>query len=845
LLRYTVMVFKVKILVFVFLISLVGELASAQKITLTGKITDGNTKEPITYATIAVRGTSVGTHSDFDGNFRLNLIRIKDSVIISCIGYLPKSVFITNAPAQALNVQLQPSSQTLHEVRIGPKGYVNPAWAIMKEVIRHKAGNDPRSLQSYQYESYSRIELDANHLSEKLLRKKFIEKALSMADSLKVTDADKMPVLPLFLSETISDFFYQGKPEAKKEDIKRTKANGIGFEDGTLLAQLTGSTFQQYNFYKNFVSAAGKDFVSPLSDSWKGRYDYELDNRNAVVNGKTCYQISFKPKRPQDLAFTGTIWIAQENYALYQVKATIAPSANLNFIHQISVHQQMEASRPDEPWLPGKTRILVEVDQLTSNSSGLLAKLYTVNKNKAINKVYPPGFFKETITIADNVQTKDERYWDMNRPDSLTLAEKSVYHLIDTVKSLPTVRNYLMVADVLINGYYRDGDISIGPLLNSYSYNNVEGNRIRIGFKTNSSFNKKWILGGYFAYGTKDQDVKFGTSVDYILSRKHWTEAGISFTHDLNQVALLSDSYLYQRNNLFSAFTRFGKIDKRKVFDQDIVTAYLKRDLFKGFSEKVSISNWSLDPQFLFQFNDPKGGISHQLVVSELQLETQWSPGVQPLLSETVNRPINLKSNVTAPVFTFRYTMGLKGALGGDFSYQKFSLNVSQTLKLGGLGRGKYSFSAGYIPSSVPYPLLENHLGNETFIYNPNAFNLMRFFEFASDKYASLSYTQHFEGLLLNSLPLIKNFKWRLVGTANVLYGGISTNNKSNILDNQSIALKGLSNTPYIEAGYGVENILKFLRFDFIHRLTYRNNLNSLNGMPKNFGIKISAQIRL
>jgi hypothetical protein len=539
------MVFKVKILVFVFLISLVGELASAQKITLTGKITDGNTKEPITYATIAVRGTSVGTHSDFDGNFRLNLIRIKDSVIISCIGYLPKSVFITNAPAQALNVQLQPSSQTLHEVRIGPKGYVNPAWAIMKEVIRHKAGNDPRSLQSYQYESYSRIELDANHLSEKLLRKKFIEKALSMADSLKVTDADKMPVLPLFLSETISDFFYQGKPEAKKEDIKRTKANGIGFEDGTLLAQLTGSTFQQYNFYKNFVSAAGKDFVSPLSDSWKGRYDYELDNRNAVVNGKTCYQISFKPKRPQDLAFTGTIWIAQENYALYQVKATIAPSANLNFIHQISVHQQMEASRPDEPWLPGKTRILVEVDQLTSNSSGLLAKLYTVNKNKAINKEYPPGFFKETITIADNVQTKDERYWDMNRPDSLTLAEKSVYHLIDTVKSLPTVRNYLMVADVLINGYYRDGDISIGPLLNSYSYNNVEGNRIRIGFKTNSSFNKKWILGGYFAYGTKDQDVKFGTSVDYILSRKHWTEAGISFTHDLNQVALLSDSYLY------------------------------------------------------------------------------------------------------------------------------------------------------------------------------------------------------------------------------------------------------------------------------------------------------------
>lgn len=840
------MVSKVKIPVLILLICLTGELVLAQKITLIGKITDANTKEPVAYATVAVKGTSIGTHSDFDGSFRLELTRVIDSVSISSIGYLAKTVFISNSPfVQTLNIRLQPSLKALQEVRIGPKGYVNPAWAIMKEVIRHKAANDPRSLQSYQYESYSRIELDASHISAKLLRKKFIERALSLADSLKVTDADKMPVMPLFLSETVSDFFYQARPEAKKEDIRHTKANGIGFEDGTLLAQLTGSTFQQYNFYKNFVSAAGKDFVSPLSDGWKGWYDYELDNRNAIIDGKACYQISFKPKRPQDLAFTGTIWIAQENYALYQVKATIAPSANLNFIHQISVQQQMEGGRAGEPWLPEKTRILVEVDQLTSNSSGLLAKLYTVNRNKIFNKVYPPGFFKETITIADNAQTKDERYWDMNRPDSLTLGEKSVYHLIDTVKSIPTVKNYLLAADLLINGYYRDGDISFGPLLNSYSYNNVEGNRIRVGFKTNSGFNKKWVLGGYLAYGTKDQDVKFGSSVDYILSRKHWTEAGISFTHDLNQVALLSDSYLYQRNNLFSAFTRFGKIDKRKVFDQDIVTAYLKRDLFKGFSEKVSISNWSLDPQFLFQFNDPKAGISHQLVVSELQLETQWSPGVQPLLSETVNRPISLKSNVTAPVFTFRYTMGLKGVLGGDFTYQKFSLNVSQTLRLGGLGRGRYSFSAGYIPSSVPYPLLENHLGNETFIYNPNAFNLMRFFEFASDKYASLSYTQHFEGLLLNSLPLIKNFKWRLVGTANILYGGISANNKNNILDNQSITLKGLNNIPYIEAGYGVENIFKFLRFDFIHRLTYRDNTNAINGRSKNFGIKISAQIRL
>jgi hypothetical protein len=820
--------------------------ASAQTITIKGKVTDAVTNEAITYATIAVKGTSIGTNSNFDGLYKLVIVNKTDSLTVSCVGYRTRSFLVTSAAEQTINVRLEPVSNALMEVKISPKGYINPAWAIMKQVIIHKDTNDPRKLSSYQYESYSRIELDANHLSEKLLRKKFVDKALNLADSMKLTDADHMPVLPLFLSETVSDYYYQSQPVAKRENIKRTKSNGVGFEDGTLLAQLTGSTFQQYNFYKNFVSAAGKDFASPLTDNWKSWYDYELENRNAVIDGKDCYQISFKPRRPQDLAFTGTIWIAKENYALYQIKATIEPTANLNFIHQIAIQQQMDGSKADEPWLPHKTRILVEVDQLSSNSSGLLAKLYTVNKNVTLNKVYPPDFFKDNISMADDAQKKDDQFWDANRPDSLTIAEKSVYSMIDTVKNIPTVKNYLVAADLLINGYYRAGNLSLGPFLNTYSYNDVEGNRFRLGFKTNSGFDKKWILGGYLAYGTKDQDVKYGTSVDYILSRKNWTEAGVSFSHDLNQVALLSDNYLYQRNNLFAAFTRFGSIGRRKVFDQGLFNSYIKRDLFKGFTEKINYYNWSLDPLFPFSFNEPKGGgLSPLLVVSELQFESQWSPGAQPLLSETFNRPVNLKTNVTSPVFTFRYSLGLKNVLGGDVAYQKFSFNITQTLKMGGLGRGKYSFSLGYIPSTVPYPLLENHLGNQTFIYNPNAFNLMRFFEFASDKYASLNYTQHFEGFLLNSIPLIRNFKWRLVGTANILYGGLSQANQTNIGNLNAIGLRGLGTAPYMEAGYGVENIFKFLRVDFIHRLTYRDNYNSINGAPKNFGIKISAQIRL
>jgi hypothetical protein len=817
--------------------------ADAQK-TLKGKITDVTTGEAIPYATVAIKGTSIGTHTDFDGLYTLELTRRADSLTISCIGYVQISVSIGKQAEQIINVALKPASNTLDEVKVTPKGYVNPAWEILRKVVLHKPENDPQQLSSYQYDSYSRIEFDASELSENILHKKGFKKVLSIADSLGISGVAHTPILPLFVSENVSEYYYRSNPSSKREDIKRTRANGVGFEDGLLIAQLTGSTFQQYNFYQNFISAAGKDFVSPITDSWKSWYDYELKNRNAVIDGIPCYQISFKPKREKDLAFTGTMWIAKDNYALYHINATIEPSANLNFIHSVAIQQQMDGA-PGRAWLPAKSRILVEVSQVSANTSGLLAKSYVVHKNIKVNTTFPPDFFKESINIADDVRKKDDVFWDANRPDSLTDAEKSVSGLINHVKDLPAVKNYVTIAYLLLDGYYRAGKISFGPILQTYSLNNIEGNRFRLGFKTNTNFSLNWILGGYVAYGTTDRAFKAQGSVDYIISRKNWLETGVSYKHDLNQVALLSDNYLYQQNNLFGTFSGFGKISKRKVFFQDEFDIYIRRDLSKRVAEKVSYSNWTLNPLFPFFFKEPGGTLSTNLVVSEFQFETKWSPGRQPLVSESTNKQVIVKDNASDPVITFRYVLGIKNFLGGDNNFNKFSVNIAQTLKLGWLGRGNYSFLVGYIPSSVPYPLLENHLGNETVFYNPYAFNMMRFFEFASDKYASLSYTQHFEGLLFNSLPLIKNFNWRLLATANVLYGGISKANQDNISLYNRISLRSFGSTPYAEVGCGIENIFRFIRVDFIRRLTYLDNKNSFNEPPKKFGVKVSAQIRL
>ncbi len=92
----------------------------------------------------------------------------------------------------------------------------------------------------------------------------------------------------------------------------------------------------------------------------------------------------------------------------------------------------------------------------------------------------------------------------------------------------------------------------------------------------------------------------------------------------------------------------------------------------------------------------------------------------------------------------------------------------------------------------------------------------------------------------------MRKLKWRLLATANVLQGSLSSQNISIYPatdDNLSLLpspIRPLGNTPYVEVGYGIENIFKFIRIDAVHRLTYLNNPG-----VRRFGIFVSTQFKL
>jgi hypothetical protein len=109
----------------------------------------------------------------------------------------------------------------------------------------------------------------------------------------------------------------------------------------------------------------------------------------------------------------------------------------------------------------------------------------------------------------------------------------------------------------------------------------------------------------------------------------------------------------------------------------------------------------------------------------------------------------------------------------------------------------------------------------------------MNFLEFVSDQYASIYIDHCFNGFLLNKIPLMKKLMLREVFTFKALYGELSDNNNPAYnadlfrfpTNASGIPLTyTLEKKPYMEIGFGISNIFRVFRIDYIKRISYLNN---------------------
>lgn len=817
-------------ILFVTILSCFSVFAFGQAIDISGTVIDADTKETLPFVTVAIEGTTQGTITSMDGTFKITSASDAENLIFSFVGYDTYVLPIVNKKEKKLMVELKSTNIVMEEVKIvADKKAENPAHPIIRRMWEEKDNNNSDKLEAYQYEVYNKVEFDMNNLTEKFVNRKVFKSFKFIFDNIDSTG--ERPFLPMFITESISDYYFRKNPKAKFENIKATQVSGLENES---ISQFLGDMYQSVNIYDNNLRFFGKSFVSPLSTAGLIFYRYYLID-SLPINGIPSYHIKFIPQRKVEPTFLGEMWIAKGSYAIAKIQGDMAGDANINFIRGFSFGMEYKQVEPGT-WMLSRDNLVVDFS-LTENVMGLYGRKTTSYDNFVINQPQDDKFYlnRDPINVAEDHRDKASDFWENNRHEELSESEASIYQMVDSIKQVPRFNTYLDIINIIFTGYKEVGYLEFGPYSKIYSYNPIEGNRFRAGVRTSNKFSKTIALGGFGAYGLKDQKWKYGGNFTAILNKDKWTRFDAEYSKDVKQLGQSPDAF--DQDNVFSSVFRRNPATKLTL--EETWSAELFREWVPGISNTIGIRQRKLDALGDLIYIRPKipennftNDIIPSITATELTLHTRFAFQERFIRGEFNRVSLGTKY----PKVDLNYTLGLKGFLEGDYDYHKVSLVVHDETPIGLLGDLNWRAEVGKIWGNAPYPLQKIHTGNETFFFQDLAFNTMNFFEFVSDEYVTLHATHHFEGLFFNHFPLLRKLKWREVVTAKAVWGRFDEQNNNSLILPDYIS--SLEAKPFAEAAVGIENIFKFLRIDAMWRLSYLDNPDIVK-----FGIRAKIQL--
>lgn len=806
-----------RIIAIIFIVCAWSSGVMAQQYKVSGVVRDAHSQEIIPFATLQFTNTQTGMVSNAEGTylFELNVIP-SDSLQVRVMGYnITKMKVDRNLKEQVINFDITRSDVSLktHEI----KANVNFALILLRQIIRHKPENNYNRLDNYRYQVYNKLELDMKNLNkEKLSKNRFTKPFAFILDNIDSTSEDK-PFLPIFLTESLSDYYYQAKPHKTKEVIKAARTSGI---DNESVHKFLGGMYQNINIYDNFIPVFDKQFVSPINNNGAFYYDYKIADTQ-YVNNQRFIKLNFTPKRKGENVFVGDIWVHDTTYAVQKTTLSVPSAANINFVRKISLVQEFRQLE-DSTWFLYKDKFVADFwapspkPGKTLDFIGRKTTTYTdvITNDTAATNIFGDKRYPEAITLLDSARFRHEAFWDNNRPELLSKNEAGIYKMVDSLQNMPLFQKYSNTIKFLATGYKPFGLLEWGPYWYAFSKNRLEGFRMRLDLGTTTKFNKDLYLYGYLAYGFSDEAWKGKMSALWLLKRHPRMYLYGAYSRDLD-----NGSHYYDEvgsDNIFTLAIRKSGVPQKFLLADEKRVEFFK-EYYSGFSHQVTLAHKRLRPfEPLPTIEAFKNFSSKGDPMTSMEVELKLRYAFQEEFLEGDFYRYSLGSKY--PIVELKYALGIPGIANSSQQYNKLTLSVSDYVKLPPFGTLYYNIYGGKIFGTLPYTSLEVHPGNEIYYYNKYAFNMMNRFEFLSDQYAGFNVEHTIGNGIFAYIPLIKKLKWRQFWTAKGVVGSLSDANKQLNLYN-GYPFKTLEKNPYAEVGTGIENIFKFLRVDFVWRV--------------------------
>jgi len=790
---------------------------SAQRLVLKGAIKDAHSDENIPFASIRFQSAGTGRLSDSAGNFTFRWDHWPtDTLIISYVGYqdykLPLNPTLLGNAARhdtvRFSIRLE-RGQYAVEVVIRKK--VDRGLLLWRKIVRRRAFNDRYRFENFSYELYNKLELDLNQVNkDKLGQTRLLRPFRFILDN--VDTLEGQPFLPVYLTETLSDYYYQRSPVKRRELIKGSKTIGV---DNESVSKVLGGMEQNVDFYRNFIPVFDKRFISPISDNGDNYYHYTVVDTQ-IVNSRRLFHLIFTPKRKGESTFEGDCWVHDTTFAIQKMNLRLTKEANINFVNELSLIQEF-AMINDSTWFLIKDKFVANISPLGRRQLGFIGRKTTTYRSIVINdssvtKELARNRIMEETLFSPGARDRSDSFWVSSRHEELNKNEKAIYQMIDTLLKMPLFHTYTNVLNAIGTGYYDAGMWEFGPWYNIAYSNQLQGLRLRFDLGTNRYFSKKVILHGYLAYGFGDHRLHEEGDALWVFKRDPRLTLYGMHRQDLDYGQQYYDEIT--SDNIF-AFT----IRKSGIPIKFINLEEQKLELFKewrnGFSVTLTGDRRRYDPLLNLPAKlDFTSTTGEPLNTFETSIRLRWAY-LEKFFENTFYRT-SLGSPY--PIVSVKYTRGIPGMLNSSYSYDKLSGSISDYVKIPPFGLLYYNVFAGKTYGTLPFTFLDVAPGNELYYYNQYAFSLLNKWEYIHDRYLGINLEHNFGNGLFRFIPLTRKLKFRQFWTAKALWGSLSPANAAyNTFPGYTF--HSLDGKTYLEVGTGVDNIFKVFRIDLVWRL--------------------------
>ena len=859
----------IKRLFFLFVLCLGVVKLSAQ---IKGVVTDSETGDPIPYLNVYYDGKGVGTITDIDGQYIISVHPGWTKLTFSMVGY-GTEVRNVSVNTKKLDVKMKPDL-VLDEVIVKPKKEKysrknNPAVEMMKKVIAAKKLNDLGVNDFYHYNKYQKITFSLNNITTDSLRESnLFKKYPFFRDQVEVCEVTGKNILPISVDETVTEKLYRKEPHDEKTIVKGINSTGVNelFNTGDMLSTVLKDVFQDINIYQDRFRFLQYPFDSPISNAGINFYKYYIMD-TVMVEREKCFHLTFVPNNSQDFGFTGHLYIlADSTYRVNKCVMNLPKKTDINFVDNMIIEQKFGQLSTGE-WVLMEDDMLCEMSYLKKLLGSFQVRRQTRYSDFGFDEIPAKIFKKKGAEIKDvNAMMRDDSFWKEYRPTELTKSEDNMDSFVDNLSKIKGFKYIMFVAKAFIENFVETGvkgkpsKVDIGPINTMISSNYIDGLRLRASAQTTANLNPHLFLRGYYAYGFKDEKSKYKAEVEYSFNKKEYlpreypiNSLTVSYSYDN---MLPSDKFMgTDKDNVFTSF----KVTTVDQYNYER-TASVKYELEKesGLKTTLMLKHTNLEAcgKLFYRTMAQENQLQQALATGELTgtdwvrspyntrdfslaeatLAFRYAPGETFVNTKQRRLPINLD----APVFTLQHTLGLKGILGSDYTYNMTEISLYKRWWLSSWGNIDTSIKGGIQWNKVPFPLLIMPAANLSYIIQNETFNLINNMEFLNDRYASLDVSWNLQGKIFNRIPLLKKLKWREFIGIKCLWGTLTDKNNpllpQNANDSELMLFPGHYDAagnfhtssyvmdpkkPYVEVSAGIHNIFKLLHVEYVRRLNY------------------------